>query len=99
MSEKYIQTKGAGKGTTVVIVVDDEHEKHEIDNRIVLETENKFRYGISKRDFEKHYMLLSEWKEKEKKKNTGVGDPQSVAPTSESPTSDARTRGEVPHKE
>ena len=104
MPEKYIQTKGAGKGTTVVKVVDDdEHEKDP--NTIVLETDNKFRYGVSKRDFDKHYMLLSEWEEKERKrrekekKNTGVGDPSLIAPTSESPTSDACTRGEVPPEE
>lgn len=96
MSEKYIQTGGAGRGVTIVTIVEDEHEDNK--NTIVLKTESKFRYGVSRRDFENHYMLLNEW-EKEKKKNTGVGDPSLIAPTSESPLSDARTRGDVPLKE
>lgn len=99
MSDKYIQTKGAGKGITIVTIVQDEHEDNK--NIIVLETEGNFRYGVSRRDFENYYMLLNEWeiKQEKKKKNTGVGDPSLIAPTSESPISDARTRGEVPLKE
>jgi hypothetical protein len=100
MSEKYIQIKGSGRERNIVQIVNDEHE--EDPSTIVLETENKFRYGVSQRDFQKHYMLLSEWEEKKKKKKSNaevVVNPQSKAPTSESPPSDARTRGEVPHKE
>jgi hypothetical protein len=76
MFEKYIQIDGKGKGTIVVNISEEE-------DKIVLRTERNFHYGVAKKDFEKHYMLLSEWE----KKNLNVE------------KKDKQIRGETPIKD
>ena len=85
MSEKYIQIAGKSKGQIVEIV-------EEEPNKIVVKGEHNFHYGVSKKDFEKYYMLLSEWEEKNKK--AGKSDDKKKVEQS-----DASTRGEVPLKD